>query len=63
MLLTAPVAESVLVQDTDKRRRLQQVSDNEGGGGGSGLDAGCFPDFYDISDWQAWLDGTYQGNP
>ena len=50
-------------QDADKRRRLQQVSDNEGGGGGSGLDAGCFPDFYDISDWQAWLDGTYQGRP
>ena len=37
------------------RRKLSQIADNEGGGGGSGLDAGCFPDFYSLQvglpDW------------
>ena len=37
------------------------MEDNEGGGGGSGLDAGCWPDFYDVQDFQNWLDGVYQG--
>ena len=51
-----------LLQDADRRRRaLMQVEDNEGGGGGSGLDAGCWPDFYDVSDFTQWLDGVYQG--
>lgn len=48
-------------EDADRRRRaLMQVEDNEGGGGGSGLDAGCWPDFYDVSDFTQWLDGVYQ---
>ena len=40
-------------------RRLLQSGEVEGGG--SGLAAGCFPDFYSPQDFENWLNGVYQG--
>ena len=41
------------------RRKLLQGGEVEGGG--SGLAAGCFPDFYSPQDFHNFLLGTYQG--
>ncbi|KAK9865553.1 hypothetical protein WJX84_010411 [Apatococcus fuscideae] len=49
--------ETVAAEGAAARRLLQS---GEVEGGGSGLAAGCFPDFYSPQDFENWLNGVYQ---